>query len=1170
MNKILSCILFLLIAWGTSSAQTPLSNQRIQRVAIKDLPQALDSLTVIPNSLEVWTAAGARLDSSFYELKAEQLHWLGPPSKDSLELRFRVLPYDLDYTLSHLDTTRIELAPDGTYIGFDFRPYEEDEEKLIDFKGLNYNGSFARGVSFGNTQNLVLNSSFNLQLAGKLGNDVEILAAITDNNIPLQPEGNTQQLQEFDRIFIQLKRRNTSLIAGDYELARPNSHFMNYFKKLQGATFSHESDLGDNKRLSTKMSVAISRGKFARNIIQQQEGNQGPYQLQGAEGERFIIVEAGTEKIFIDGQIMIRGLDGDYIIDYNRAEIIFTNKRLITKDSRIIAEFEYSVQTYLRSLYAVNTEYQSDKMRLYFNLYSEQDSKTSGGARDLDSLERQILNDVGDDLSAAFAPGIDTLEEFSEFRISYKQVDTSFSIQGIPAGQTILVYTTNKDSARFTANFLEVGSGNGDYVIDGTTGANGRVFRWVAPDPNTGIRQGNYTPAIRLIAPNQLQLMTAGGEFQLSKNSYLKTELAFSHNDPNRFSSIGNDNNTGLALFTNFRDERQIGKTDNGWKLETEANYEMVQETFKALNPYRNAEFNRDWNISQVNNNSNGPQQPALEHLGNGGMTIVKSGYGQLKYQFGGYVRQGLYNGTRHVALFQFKRNGYDVRLEGNWLFSDSERENTRFSRPRVELSKTFKQLNNWKIGFYGERERNQRQASTSDTLSNNSFYYDLYRIFLQSPENNGFRFGANYQQRYDYLPRQADFGQATVADEFNLNGGWQQGRNSRLGWNLTYRKLVITDNKLIDLDPQETFLGRIEHSLNLLKGVIRSNTNYELGSGQERKLEFQYLPVAAGEGVYTWVNDLNGDSIPQINEIEEAVFQNDANIVRVSLFTDEFIRTNNVEFNQSLRLEPRSIWYRKKGIKKFISRFSTQSTVRISRKTREAEGVSAWNPFQLAIADTSLVSITSGIRNTLFFNRSNPKYDLQFGQLDNRNKVVLTSGFESRTNQEYFFRARWNITQKFTTIINLAQGTKQNDSEFFDNRDFNIEFQKIEPQLSLLPSQNFRNIFNYKFQKSTNTLGGETAVIQDFGMETTYNQSNKTSLRLDLSFVRIRYDGSANSSLEFAMLEGLRDGANYLWNVSLDRRLARNIQLNISYEGRRSGDNPTVHVGRAQVRASF
>ncbi|MBK7971372.1 MAG: hypothetical protein IPK08_21905 [Bacteroidetes bacterium] len=66
---------------------------------------------------------------------------------------------------------------------------------------------------------------------------MEILAAITDNNIPVQPEGNTQQIQDFDKVFIQLSKNQSKLIAGDFELKRPDSYFMNFYKKGQGAVF---------------------------------------------------------------------------------------------------------------------------------------------------------------------------------------------------------------------------------------------------------------------------------------------------------------------------------------------------------------------------------------------------------------------------------------------------------------------------------------------------------------------------------------------------------------------------------------------------------------------------------------------------------------------------------------------------------------------------------------------------------------------------------------------------------------------------------------------------------------------------------------------------------------------------------------------------------------------
>lgn len=1171
------CYILLLLFFGHGLwAQVGnLSNLRSKTVKVQAGRQVLDTLSIIPSSVQVKEMPGGTvLDSTYFQLDNNAVIWLPKAAsvKEPVKITYRVLPFNLGKRYSRLDTAGLYQTNDeGMLIGVELNPYER-EQTLIDFKGLDYNGSFSRGISFGNNQDLVLNSSFNLQLAGNLGDGIEILAAITDENIPLQPEGNTQQLREFDRIFIQLKKDNNRLIAGDYELQRPDSYFMNYFKKLQGATFSNTSQVLGKGQLTTSASVAISRGQFARNQIAAQEGNQGPYKLRGSEGERFIIVLAGTEKVFLDGVLLRRGLEEDYIIDYNRGEVTFTNKILITKDSRVVVEFEYTDQSYLRSMYTLNTEYQSKKFRTYFNFFNQQDSKNSTGNINLSDDDKRILQAAGDDFSQAVIPSIDTLDEFNSFRVAYALKDTTITCNGQTNPLQYLEFSTNPDSANYTARFSLVGSGNGNYVLDSAQIANERVYRWVGLDPETCIPQGDYEAVVQLVPPKQQQLLTAGGEYEFSKTASILTEVSLSRNDLNRFSNLDKGDDTGLAAYTTFRKDFNLGGDSSGWLLRSNLSYEFVQETFQALNPYRNPEFLRDWNIANIQGIAN--TVDAQEQLAKGGLAIEKKDWGSVEYGFSSFFRDSLYTGLRHVMGLNFKRAGWELTGNGSYLSTDEPDKSTRFFRPRFNLVKTFKKLNNWRLGADGQREKSDRyENARGDTLSAASFFFDRYKIFIESPVEGKNKLGLNYSQRLDYAPIDTDYARNTTATEFNVNGELSAQRNLRLAGNFTYRKLEVVDTALTPQTPAETFLGRADLGLNLAKGAIRSNTTYEIGSGQEPKLEFTYVKVNQGEGTHIWLDSLfNNDGVIQQNEMEIAPFQDLADYIKVTTVTDEFIRTDNVNLNQSLQINPRAVWYNKRGFLKFMSKLATQSTLKINRKTQDAPGVSPWNPLQLEIPDTALVAVSSNIRNILFFNRSDPKYDFQVGQSSNESRVVQTSGYESRRTTEQFFRTRWNITKTLSTQWSVTRGERESDSEFFDNKDYRLRFWRLEPQFTFLPGKNFRSILRYKFQQDENVLmaEGEMAQQHDFNIEATYNRSGKSSLRAQFSFVKVQFDGEANSPVGFVILNGLQPGENFLWNVTLNRQLANNIQLNLSYEGRKTGSARVVHVGRAQVAATF
>ena len=362
------------------------SNLRTQWILVTTDSVIVDTLSLIPQSLSVKHNNIFISDSLFTvnHVSAKiflSKDFLAQHLNDSVLVSYRVFPLLFNKPYTKRSKEVIQKYYGGQYNPSEYKSGTDKTDDLFKLEGITKNGSISRGISFGNNQDVVVNSSLNLQLAGKIADDVEILAAVTDNNVPIQPEGNTQQIQDFDKVFVQLSKKKSKIIAGDFELSRPQSYFMNFFKKGQGALFETGFALNRNAdsnkvwNMQMRGAAAISKGKFARNSFNGIESNQGPYRLTGAENELFIIVLSGSEKVFIDGQLLTRGQDRDYIIDYNTAQIIFTPRRLITKDSRIVVEFQYSDKNYVRTMVHYNNEVYNNKLKLKFNLYSEQDSK---------------------------------------------------------------------------------------------------------------------------------------------------------------------------------------------------------------------------------------------------------------------------------------------------------------------------------------------------------------------------------------------------------------------------------------------------------------------------------------------------------------------------------------------------------------------------------------------------------------------------------------------------------------------------------------------------------------------------------------------------------------------------------------------------------------------------
>jgi hypothetical protein len=1053
-------------------------SQQLKSFAFSKDTIQIDTVSIYLSGLQI-TVGGKQLneDQYFIDPINAQLVITDPDISGPVEVKYESTPISLNRSFEHKKEDII--VPDNVE-NIDPFKYSVSREKtnddLFGTTKLNKQGSISRGVTVGNAQNLSLQSTLNLQLDGQIAPNLFMTGSISDNSIPFQPDGNTQKLQEFDQVKLKVYNDNFAVIGGDFWLRKPTGYFLNYVKRTQGVSIEayHPMDvIGFEGKASHKVSGAFSRGKFSRNIIQGVEGNQGPYRLTGADNEPFIIVLAGTEKVFIDGKLMQRGQEFDYVIDYNTAEITFTANQLVTKDKRIIVEFQYSDLNYARSLVAYSADFKGEKYHSWINIYSEQDARNQTIQQTLTTEKRGILASVGDSIQDAFSNSIDSVGYFDN-RVLYALVDSL-------GYDSVLVFSVNPDSAIFQASFQFVGAGNGNYVFEDFT-ANGKVYRWVAPV--SGVPQGDYEAVQLLVPPQRKQMYTVGSDFKLTKGIRTGFEVAFSNQDINTFSSLDAEDNTGAAVKWNFASTSNIGAGKN-WKFNSKANFEYNQRTFKPIQWFRSVEFDRDWNVR------NQPYE-GHQYLSNAGFQFAGKGFGTIGYDLENFIWGDDYSGFRNNLNLDINKNGFKAKVIGSYLLSDGV-EKTSFLRHDAAISQDIKFL---KVGFVDIHEQNEKFLQNDPTLQNTSYRFYDWKVYISTLDSTQNSFSVYYQERYDWFSDSVRLQQATKARNVGFEAGLMKNRNNTLKINTNYRMLDITDSVLFNGQPENTLLNRLEHVLRIWKGAFTATTFYEVGSGLELRREFIFVQVNDGQGTHTWI-DYNNDGVKDLGEFELAAFQDQGNYIRVFIPTNTYVRTYSNQFNSSILIKPERLWRSKKGIKKFISRFSNQVVYRVQRKTGYEDNIRALNPFVYEIADTSLVSISTSFRNTFYFNKTNTVFGMNYSYQENGSKVLLSNGFDTRLNTFHEVRLRWNLNKYYNLRVNGVLGRKKNGSDYATNRNFDIKYYELAPTFSYQPNTAFRISLNAEYVEKENISDlGETAIIRDVGFDLRFNQAKKGSFQ--------------------------------------------------------------------------
>ena len=1149
---------------GARKTEPVLSNLHRKYIPIRRGVFHIDSSSLVPGAFFVKDAP----DSSYtLDWVNATITWRHPPPGDSILVTYRSFPYKFNAVARRFNYDSI-----SSY--FLVQPYvfnngsRQDADNFFSFGNITYNGSFGRSITFGNSQDAVVTSNLNLQISGYLADSIEISAAITDNNIPIQPDGTTADLNEFDKIFLQFKKKGWALTMGDIDLRQNQNYFLNFYKRMQGASFETTNQISKSLMNKTMVSAAIAKGKFTRNIFQGLEGNQGPYKLQGANNELYFIVLAGTEKVYIDGQLMQRGEDQDYVINYNTAEITFTANRMVTQDARIQVEFEYADRNYLNvNLYLADEATISNRLKLRMALFSNSDSRNSPINQSLTADQTKFLNRLGDSVNRAFYP-VANVDTFAAGKVLYRKTDTTYkNAAGVLVHDSAYVFSSDPANTLYNLSFANVGPGYGNYVPD-LNGVNGSVYLWVAPV--NGQMQGSYEAAQFLVTPKTQRVMTFGADYTINKNTSLSGEIATSHYDVNTLSSIDKSNDDGYATKWQFKNILPLGPSKSGILLTSNLGYEHVQASFKPLERLRPVEFTRDWGLA-LN------VTPADEKIYNAGLQLSDKKANTLRYDIARYERGDGFTGMRHIITHRQMIHGWQVNDQLSYTSSDSTNFSGTYLRPSIDVSKKFASLKNYLLGAAWSMERNADRDKTADTVTATSYAFQTWQAWLRSPEKDPNHWGASFATRQNSYP----YGKSLIIGDrsktVNLYADFGKSAHRQFHINATYRNLQIITARLTNQTADNSLLGRAEYLANEWKGLLRGNLLYEVGTGQEQKKNFTYLQVPAGTGQYTWI-DANNDGIQQLTEFVLAQFQDQATYIRVYTPSNEYIKANYNTFNYSFTINPRAAISptAQSSMSKLLARVILQSSMQLTQK-QQAKGFIQLNPFKSPLDDTSLITRTIILVNTFSFNRADPHWGIDISNTRNGSKTLLTYGYEARQLAEWMARGRINISRAIVLNATLRQGTNQlnNSGSNFDSSNYHVRQYSIEPNLAFTRGANFRIGMGYKISHKTNDplYGGQTYTSGAYNMDFKYNILQSTSIQSKFTYSDIVYrakggDASTTSSVSYVILEGLSPGKNYLWNIDLTKKLGSSLEFSLQYEGRKAGEANIVHTGRASLRA--
>ncbi|MDG1393618.1 MAG: hypothetical protein P8P55_02185 [Flavobacteriaceae bacterium] len=1144
MKHCLTLILFLSLTQAWSQEVSSL--YRTKKLVVTQTIQ-IDTVSLNPSIFSIVTLNNKQIPTERYTVDYQNavLTFKTPITADSIRVDYLRYPDFITKTYQELDE-RIIVNSTGNLQKLYKLSQPSTKRTVVPFDGLVSSGSISRGVTIGNNQNSVLNSELDLQISGKLNDKVTLRASIQDSNIPLQESGYSQQLDEFDQVFVEVFSDHWSIRAGDIDLVDSLSYFGRFSKRVQGLSLTTNFKK-DESEYSAFASGALVRGQFRTSQFTAQEGNQGPYKLVGPNNELYVLVVSGSETVYVNGIPLQRGATEDYIIDYNAGEIIFNATYPITSEMRITVDYQYSERNYSRFIGYVGSRFKTEKWKLGVSVYNENDLKNQPLQQSINPDQVEILSNAGDDQSLMTTSSA-TLEPYNENRILYKKINVN--------GVDVFEFSNNSEDELYRVNFTAVGPQQGNYSIK-SSNAISNIYEYIAAI--NGVKQGDFEPITQLVAPVKLQLAIVNGSYHPTNKTAIDFEFAASKNDLNLFSSFGDQDNMGVASQLSIA--HQLLETSKQWTLNLRSDIDYIQNDFITVERLYNAEFNRDWNIETPFGNQ------TISELGDQvfittGAKLQHPERGELNYQFQHLNFNQNYDGNRHLLLTKLKFDRFQLVSNSSVLETDGLASSSLFYRSNTHLK--YNCQKGWSgVKFSTEHnEKKQLELNQFDPISQK---FQAYEVFTGIGDSTRLFTKLGYIHRVNDSLQNNRLAKVNQSDTYYLDSKFIQTKKTNLSLYANYRKFKTNNSSN---SSQKSINSRLQYSQKLANNLFHWNTLFETNSGRLPQQDFTYIEVEAGQGSFVWF-DYNENGFQELEEFEVAQFQDQATYIRVLLPNQVYIRTHQNKLSQSLTFNPIQWVNSTQTSKKFWSHFYNQMTFLIDRKDKNNSESIRINPFQ-SKADDQL-ALQSNFRNQLFFNRGKQHYTVSYSYSESKARNVLSFGYVEQQSLSHQLNFSHKVQNQWLLSFQSNLDKNQSESENFSSKNYQLTESLLNPKLSYLLDDNKRFDVYYQYQIKDNSIGDlEQLAQQKYAISFTLTQSQKAAVTGEFNYFSNQFSGNSNTPVAYQMMEGLQPGTNFTWSLIAQKKLTKFLDLNLNYFGRKSETSRAIHTGTVQLKAYF